>query len=59
MSDFIAREELILNAKRASAACILLRRPACLTDDDTCYFLALWKVSRIRTLGRSLTMHAY
>lgn len=34
------KEELILNAKRASAACILLRRPVCLTDGDTCYFFA-------------------
>lgn len=40
MSDFIVREELILNAKRANAACILLRRPECLTDGDTCYFFA-------------------
>lgn len=40
MSDFNMREELILNAKRANAACILLRRPACLRDGDTCYFFA-------------------
>lgn len=40
MFDFNMREELILNAKRANAACILLRRPACLRDGDTCYFFA-------------------
>lgn len=40
MSDFNMREELILNAKRANAACILLRRQACLRDGDTCYFFA-------------------
>ena len=40
MSDFNMREELILNAMRANAACILLRRPACLRDGDTCYFFA-------------------
>lgn len=40
MPDFNMREELILNAKRANAACILLRRPACLRDGDTCYFFA-------------------
>lgn len=43
MSDFIVREELILNAKRANAACILLKRPECLIDGDTCYFFAAGK----------------
>lgn len=43
MSDFIVREELILNAKRANAACILLRRPECLIDGDICYFFAAGK----------------